>query len=101
GNPCKILEFLHVKPGKGSAFVRTKVKNLITGNSLDKTFRAGEPIELAQVDKMELQYTYQEGDMYMFMETKSFEEVGIPKSVMGDKAGFLLEGGVIEVRDRW
>ncbi|CBJ26394.1 elongation factor P [Ectocarpus siliculosus] len=92
GNPCKILEFLHVKPGKGSAFVRTKVKNLITGNSLEKTFRAGEPVEQAQVDKVDLQYTYKEGDMYYFMDSATYEEVSIAEKVVGDKAGFFLEG---------
>ncbi|CAM9445281.1 unnamed protein product [Scytosiphon promiscuus] len=92
GNPCKILEFLHVKPGKGSAFVRTKVKNLITGNSLEKTFRAGEPVSLAQVDKLDLQYTYREGDMFYFMDSATYEEVSIAAKVVGDKAGFFLEG---------
>ncbi|CAN0208975.1 unnamed protein product [Pylaiella littoralis] len=92
GNPCKILEFLHVKPGKGSAFVRTKVKNLISGNSLEKTFRAGEPVSLAQVDKLDLQYTYMEGDMYYFMDSATYEEVSIASKVVGDKAGFFIEG---------
>ncbi|CAN0227282.1 unnamed protein product [Ascophyllum nodosum] len=92
GNPCKILEFLHVKPGKGSAFVRTKVKNLITGNSLEKTFRAGEPITLAQVDKLELQFTYSESNMFYFMDNNSFEEVSIEAEAIGDKADFMMEG---------
>lgn len=96
GSPCKILEFLHVKPGKGSAFVRTKVKNLITGNSLEKTFRAGESISLAQVDRLDLQYTYLEGDMYYFMDTDTFEEVSITVKAVGDKAGFMVEGMNLE-----
>ncbi|CAN0090275.1 unnamed protein product, partial [Ectocarpus fasciculatus] len=100
GNPCKILEFLHVKPGKGSAFVRTKVKNLITGNSLEKTFRAGEPVEQAQVDKLNLQYTYKEGDMYYFMDSATYEEVSIAEKVVGDKAGFFLEIGRASCREK-
>eukprot|EP00752_Nemacystus_decipiens_P002524 g2368.t1 len=92
GNPCKILEFLHVKPGKGSAFVRTKVRNLVTGNSLEKTFRAGESVSLAQVDKLDLQYTYKEGSMFYFMDSATYEEVSIDENIVGDKAGFFLEG---------
>eukprot|EP00904_Undaria_pinnatifida_P011431 jgi/Undpi1/7418/HiC_scaffold_22.g09891.m1 len=93
GNPCKILEFLHVKPGKGSAFVRTKVKNLISGNTLEKTFRAVSGVGgLLFVMPGRLYTICMPGDMYYFMDSSTFEEVSIDKKVVGDKAGFMLEG---------
>ncbi|CAM9323432.1 unnamed protein product [Chrysoparadoxa australica] len=92
GQPVKITEFLHVKPGKGSAFVRSKLKNLITGNSVEKTFRAGESIQLAQVDRQKMQFTYNDGTNYMFMDSETFEEVAVPPESVGDKKGFLQEG---------
>ena len=77
GAPCKIIEFLHVKPGKGSAFVRSKLKNLQTGTTQEVTFRAGESVEAADVYKSDHQFTYVDGDNYMFMNMESFEEVSL------------------------
>ena len=79
GVPNKIMEFLHVKPGKGSAFVRTKIKNMIAGTTQEKTFRAGESITIAQLDKSTMQYTFEEGENVAFMDMETFEEVRIPK----------------------
>ena len=76
GVPCKIMEFLHVKPGKGSAFVRSKLKNLQSGTTQEVTFRAGESVVAADVYKSDHQFTYIDGDNYMFMNMESFEEVG-------------------------
>mmetsp|Transcript_16266 Transcript_16266/g.24116 ORF Transcript_16266/g.24116 Transcript_16266/m.24116 type:complete len:224 (+) Transcript_16266:55-726(+) len=96
GSPVKIIEFLHVKPGKGSAFVRSKLKNLISGNTLEKTFRAGEPIKLANIEKLNMQYTYNESDSFCFMDNNTFEEERILKDVMGNKSEWLIEGLSIE-----
>lgn len=82
-------EFLHVKPGKGAAFVRSKLKNLLTGNSNERTFRAGEMLNLAEVMRREGQFTYAEGDNYVFMDTDSYEETRLPKD---DWAKYLKEG---------
>eukprot|EP00611_Tribonema_gayanum_P014839 TRINITY_DN2633_c0_g1_i1.p1 TRINITY_DN2633_c0_g1~~TRINITY_DN2633_c0_g1_i1.p1 ORF type:complete len:227 (-),score=82.83 TRINITY_DN2633_c0_g1_i1:289-969(-) len=96
GAPVRVQEFLHVKPGKGAAFVRSKLKNLITGNTVEKTFRAGEPITLAQVERLTLQFTYDDGTNFCFMDTTSFEEVQMAKSILGDKADWLQEGMQLE-----
>lgn len=74
GAPWRVQEFLHVKPGKGPAFVRSKLKNLETGNVLDKTWKAGESFPDAQVDKEEMQYSYLDGDDYVFMSMETYEE---------------------------
>ena len=74
GVPFKLLEFLHVKPGKGAAFVRSKIKNMMNGSVQEKTFRAGETFEAAQVDKIEMQYTYDDGSNFAFMNMETFEE---------------------------
>ena len=80
GAPYKLMEFLHVKPGKGSAFVRTKIKNMTNGSVQDKTFRAGESVTAAQLDKVPMQYTYDDGNNLCFMNMESFEE-----QMMGQK----------------
>lgn len=91
GVPVRLQEFLHVKPGKGSAFVRTKIKNLVTGSVQERTFRAGESIIAADVSKIEMQYTYKNGDMLCFMNMETFEEQVIDKSKF-DKVDLLIEG---------
>ena len=92
GAPHKITEFLHVKPGKGSAFVRSKIKNLITGNSADKTFRAGEPIELADVYKSDFQFSYNDGENFVFMNMETYEELPVDAMTVGTASGYLSEG---------
>ncbi|EOD05597.1 hypothetical protein EMIHUDRAFT_453650 [Emiliania huxleyi CCMP1516] len=86
----KVQEFLHVKPGKGSAFVRSKLKNLETGNTLEKTWKAGESFADAQVDKEEMQYSYMDGEDMVFMNMETYEEERIPKGDI-DKAEFIKE----------
>ncbi|GBF87327.1 elongation factor P [Raphidocelis subcapitata] len=89
GVPFKVVEFLHVKPGKGAAFVRSKLKNLLTGNTNERTFRAGEQLGLAEVMRRDGQFTYAEGDNYVFMDTESYEETRLPRD---DWAKYLKEG---------
>jgi translation elongation factor P len=96
GAPYKVVEFLHVKPGKGAAFVRSKLKNLITGNSVEKTWRAGEGIQQAEVEKFEVQYTYKEDEQYVFMDMESFEEMRIDGKAI-DQLDFLKEGCTVTV----
>jgi len=88
----KVQEFLHVKPGKGSAFVRSKLKNLETGNTLEKTWKAGESFADAQVDKEEMQYSYMDGEDMVFMNMETYEEERIPKGDI-DKAPSTDRGG--------
>ena len=86
-----VVEFQHVKPGKGGAFVRTKLKNVRTGAVLERTFRADERVEQAIVDKREMQYLYREGDDFVFMDTTDYDQPHIPATVVGDAANYLLE----------
>ncbi|KAH7514754.1 uncharacterized protein LOC107431076 [Ziziphus jujuba] len=92
GAPWRVLEFLHVKPGKGAAFVRTKMRNYVTGNTVEKTFRAGATIEEADVFKETKQFTYKDGPQYVFMDLSTFEEVRLNESDVGDKTKWLKEG---------
>jgi len=87
-----VVEFQHVKPGKGGAFVRTKLKNVRTGAVLERTFRADERIEQAIVDKREMQYLYRDGTDYVFMDTTSYDQVQVAPSALGDAAQYLKEG---------
>lgn len=99
GVPMRVVEFLHVKPGKGAAFVRSKLKNLLSGTTMEKTFRAGESVGEAQVIKSEMQFSYDDGEAYQFMNMETYETEGVPKDVFGNNAGsFLLEGMVVQVR---
>ncbi|KAK8511047.1 hypothetical protein V6N11_046372 [Hibiscus sabdariffa] len=92
GAPWKVIEFLHVKPGKGAAFVRTKIRNYINGNTVEKTFRAGSTIEEADVLKEQKQYTYKDGSQFVFMDLTSFEEFRLSEEEVDDKAKWLKEG---------
>lgn len=88
----QVVEFQHVKPGKGGAFVRTKLRNVRAGTTVERTFRADEKVEQAVIDKREYQYLYPEGTELVFMDTSSYEQLQVDKSALGDAAGFLLEG---------
>ena len=88
----QIVEAMHVKPGKGSAFVRTKMKNVETGNSLEITFRAGEKVPQAIVEKLDLQYLYKSGENYAMMDAASYEQMELTKEQIGSAAEFLKEG---------
>lgn len=97
GDIYTIIEFQHVKPGKGGAFVRTKLKNLQTGAVLDKTFRAGEKFEQAIIDRKDMQYIYNDGHNYYFMDKDTYEQVPIDMEMIGDSADLLKEGNDVEV----
>jgi elongation factor P len=87
-----VVEFQHVKPGKGGAFVRTKLKNVRTGAVIDRTFRADEKVQLAMIDKREMQFLYREGSDYVFMDNESYDQLQVPADSMGDAINFLKEG---------
>jgi elongation factor P len=91
------MEFLHVKPGKGAAFVRSKLKNLVSGSTMEKTFRAGEPVNEASVIKTDMQFSYDDGSDFQFMNMETYETESVPKSVCSN-GQFLLEGMVVQVR---
>ena len=92
GTLFQIVEFQHVKPGKGGAFVRTKLRNVKTGAVIDRTFNAGVNVGLAIVERKEMQYLYRDGDSFVFMDTGTFEQLPIPGDVVGDAANYLTEG---------
>ncbi len=90
-NPFTIVYFQHVKPGKGGAFVRTKIKNLLNGRVLDRTFRSGEKVELADISESSMQYLFNDGENLVFMDEQTFEQVPISPEVIGDQIDFMLE----------
>ena len=98
GQLWTVIEFLHVKPGKGSAFVRTRLKNVKTGTTLERTFRAGEKLERALVDNRQMQMLYNDGDGYHFMDQQSFENVTLQRDLIGDPADFLKDGMVVDMQ---
>ncbi len=91
GDVVQLLEFQHVKPGKGAAFVRCKLKNLKTGAVVEKTFRPGEKFEKAHIERKEMQYLYKEGDNWVFMDTETYEQISLPESVLEDAPKYLKE----------
>ncbi len=95
--PFEIIDFQHVKPGKGGAFVRTKLKSLISGRVIDRTFRSGEKIGIPNIDEKNMQYLYDEGDDFIFMDNKTYDQVRMDKKTVGDSAGFLLENIKIDI----
>lgn len=91
GQLWSVIEFQHVKPGKGPAFVRTKMRNVLSGKVVDKTFNAGAKIETANVDRREMQYLYNDGTGFVFMDVSNYEQLIVPTEVVGDVANFILE----------
>jgi elongation factor P len=91
GNLWAVVEFQHVKPGKGGAFVRTKLKNVLSGKVVDKTFNAGTKVDTATVDKRDMQYLYKDGEDFVFMDTSTYDQVTVPAETVGDAANFMLE----------
>ncbi|MFO7244623.1 MAG: elongation factor P [Actinomycetes bacterium] len=91
GNLWTVIEFQHVKPGKGGAFVRTKLKNVVTGKVVDKTFNAGAKVDFETVDRRDMQYLYNDGTDYIFMDPDTFDQVSVPAAIMGDAKDWLLE----------
>jgi elongation factor P len=92
GNLMSVVEFQHVKPGKGGAFVRTKLKNVRTGRVLDRTFRADEPVDVAILDKRQMQFLYRDDTGFHFMDTETYDQVVVDADAVGDAASYLLEG---------
>ena len=87
----QVVEFQHVKPGKGGAFVRTTLRNVRTGNQLDKTFRAGEKVEQAMIDKRDMQYLYRDGTDYVFMDNETYEQLNVTPASLGSAADYMRE----------
>jgi elongation factor P len=97
GEPVEIVDFQHVKMGRGGAIIRTKMKSLRTGSVLEDTFRSGEKFETPQLDEREMQYLYAEGDMHFFMDTESYEQIPFTEAQLGDVKKFLKENMTVKV----
>ena len=91
GQLWAVVEFQHVKPGKGGAFVRSKLKNVLSGKVVDRTFNAGVPVEVATVDKRNMTYLYKDGDSWVFMDVTSYDQLPVANAVVGEAASYLLE----------
>jgi len=91
GQLWSVVEFQHVKPGKGGAFVRTKLKSVLSGKVVDRTFNAGTKVETATVDKRDMQYLYRDGSDFVFMDTSTYDQIPVPETTVGSCANFLLE----------
>lgn len=97
GSLWTVVEFQHVKPGKGPAFVRTKMKQVLTGKVVEKTFNAGVKVEVAVVEKRDMQYLYKDGADYVFMDISTYDQMTISQATVGDAANFLLENAQVNV----
>ena len=97
GNIYQILEFQHVKPGKGAAFVRTKLKNIINGGVVEKTFRPTEKFPAARIDRVHMQYLYSDGDLYHFMNVETFDQIALNSDDVGDSLKFVKENEMVKV----
>ena len=98
GQLWTVIEFLHVKPGKGAAFVRTRLKNVKTGTTLERTFRAGEKLERATVENRQMQMLYNDADGFHFMDQESFENYTMQRDLIGEPADFLKDGMIVDVQ---
>ena len=96
-DPWQVVEFQHVKPGKGAAFVRAKMRNLATGAVVERTFNAGERLPNATIDRRDMQYLYQEGDSYVFMDNETYEQLELSKEQLGNGINFLKENMDVKV----
>jgi len=101
GQLWAVVEFQHVKPGKGGAFVRTKLKNVLSGKVVDKTFNAGTKVDTATVDKRDMQYLYKDGTDFVFMDSGTYEQLHVPEVTVGDASNFLLENqdAIVAIHD--
>ncbi len=97
GNVYQIIEFQHVKPGKGAAFVRTKLKNVINGGVVEKTFRPTEKCPQARIDRKDMQYLYADGDLYNFMDTETYDQIALNSDTVGDSLKFVKENEMVKV----
>lgn len=98
GEPYSVIEFMHVKPGKGAAFVRTKLRNLRSGGVSDRTFRAGERVSRARVENREMQYLYNSGDEFYFMDTGSYEQITLQRNHLGEAPDYMKENDTIVIQ---
>lgn len=97
GNVYQILEFQHVKPGKGAAFVRTKLKNIINGGVVEKTFRPTEKFPAARIDRVDMQYLYSDGDLYHFMNVETYDQIALNSEDVGDSLKFVKENEMVKI----
>ncbi len=97
GQLWSVVNFQHVKPGKGGAFVRTTLKNVLSGKVVDKTFNAGTKVETATVDRRTMTYLYNDGTDYVFMDGETFDQVALPPAIVGDAAQFMLENSEVQI----
>ena len=97
GNVYQIVEFQHVKPGKGAAFVRTKLKNIINGGVVEKTFRPTEKCPQARIDRKDMQYLYADGDLFNFMDTETYDQVALNSDTVGDALKFAKENEMVKI----
>jgi elongation factor P len=97
GKRFTILYFQHVKPGKGGAFVRTRLRNIDSGAVIEKTFRAGEKLENVRTESRQMTYLYKDGDLLYFMDSDTYDQVPVPADVVGEAAGYIVEGGTVNV----
>lgn len=97
GNVFQIIEFQHVKPGKGAAFVRTKIKNVMNGGVVERTFRPTEKFPAARIDRVDMQYLYSDGDLFHFMDVNSYEQVALNSDTIGDALKFVKENEMVKV----
>ena len=97
GNVCQIVEFQHVKPGKGAAFVRTKYKNIITGSVLEKSFRPTEKFPTARIERVDMQYLYNDGDLFYFMNVETYDQVALNEDTIGDALKFVKDNEMVKV----
>ncbi|MBQ5951053.1 MAG: elongation factor P [Lachnospiraceae bacterium] len=97
GQVYQIIEFQHVKPGKGAAFVRTKLKNIVNGGVVEKTFRPTEKCETARIDRKDMQYLYNDGDTYYFMDTETFDQIALNEEKVGDTLEFVKENEMVKI----
>jgi elongation factor P len=96
-SPYSVVEFQFVKPGKGQAFTRTKLKNLLTGNVIERTFKSGEKLHPADVEERQMQFLYKEGDMFVFMDTSNYEQIQLAPELIGDDQYYLIDGTMVDV----
>jgi elongation factor P len=97
GQLWNVVEFQHVKPGKGGAFVRTKLKNVVSGKTVDRTYNAGAKIEIENVDRRDFTYLYNDGDSYVFMDVADYDQLSVTATVVGDAANYLLENQQVQI----
>ena len=97
GNIYQILEFQHVKPGKGAAFVRTKLKNIISGGAVEKTFRPTEKFPKAHIERKDMQYLYSDGELYHFMDVETYDQIALNEDAIGDSLKFVKENEMVKI----